>query len=149
MDRRLFHIGAGDIPGLVWDVLTTDLDGLALGSVLLATINGNQSNTYGALFSEQDTQFQFFPMFLHCYVRTAMLIVGVPTLSVGTNSPSYNDIIGATTLTGLSLAGRQSVYLPVAGGRTAAYGSDVYVNVTTAGIGTSLTLSASLIGVLA
>lgn len=146
MKTRLFHIGAGDILGVVLDVITGNVNGLIAGAMYLATINGDQSQNYSRFFGEADTQFNFEPLLIQFEVESATGILSVPAISIGTNSPDYNNVLTAMTLTGLSVVGAHTVVFPSAGSMEAMYGTDIYVNVTSVGIGTELTLSVDLIG---
>lgn len=146
MDKRLFHIGAGDISGLVIDVITGALNGLVAGAAYFATINGMQSQNYSQFFGQSNTQFNFEPLLLQLEVASATGVVSVPTITIGTNAPNYNNILNTTPLTGLSTAGVRTITTPSPGSVRALYGEDIYVNVTSVGVGTELTLSIDLIG---
>lgn len=146
MEVRTLHIGAGDITGLVLDVITADINGLVAGAMYIATINGTQAQTYSQFFGEPNTLFNFEPLLIQIEVESATGIISVPAISIGTNSPTYNNILTAMTLTGLSVAGAHTIVFPTAGSMEALYGTDIYVNVTSVGVGTELTLSVDLIG---
>lgn len=146
MEKRNLQIVAGNIVGLVLDVVSGSINGLVSGAVNIATINGNQGMMYGAFFGEGDTQFNFKPLLIQVDVVSATGIISVPAISIGTNSPSYNNILAATTLTGLTMAGAHSIFLPTAGSMEAMYGEGIYANVTSVAVGTELTLAVDLIG---
>jgi len=146
MDTRTLHIGAGDIDGLVLDVISADINGLAGGPMLIGTINGVQSRNYSQFFGEGNVQFNFEPLMIQLEVQSATGVTLVPTVSIGTNAPNYNNILSALVLTGLSVAGAHTVMLPSPGGMEALYGQDIYANVTSVGLGTELTLSVDIIG---
>jgi hypothetical protein len=146
MKKRNLHIVAGEVCGLVLDAISGTVNGLVSGTMYLATIDGTQAEMYSSFFGEGDTQFNFEPLLIQFGVQSATGIISVPTVSVGTNSPTYNNILGAMALTGLTGAGSHTVVLPSPGSMEALYGTDIYANVTGAGVGTELTISVDLIG---
>lgn len=148
MDRRLFHIGAGDISGFVMDLIGMNINALVSGATRLGVVNGDQATNYSRSFGEDDRQFNFYPFLIHISVDDASGIVQVPILSIGTNSPNFDNVLSATTLTGLSALRVQSVYLPNIGGAVVNYGGSVFANVTGVAIGTTLLLTVSVIGAL-
>lgn len=56
-------------------------------TTLFTTLNGTQG---------------FYPTRAYAHPRTITTFVAVPTLSIGQNSATYNDIVTATALTGLN-----------------------------------------------
>lgn len=147
MDTRRIHVEAGDIDGLILDRIEGSVDGMAMGATRVGTINGNQAQAYGALFGERDKQFSFYPFIVYVLVTEASAVLAVPTLSLGTNGPSYDNILGNTQLPGLTTAGKVGIFLPAVGGNGASFGMAIYANVTSAGAGGSLMLRVSLVGV--
>lgn len=146
MEIRTLHIGAGDITGIVLDLITGNINGLVGGAVYLATINGGQAQNYSQYFQEPGTLFNFEPLLIQVEVESATGIISVPAISIGTNGPSYNNILSTMSLTGLTAAGTHTVVFPSPGSMEAMYGTDIYVNVTSVAVGTELTLSVDLIG---
>lgn len=146
MQTRRFHIQAGDIDGLVLDCISASLDGLRLGTTDISLIDGNQARDYAALFGESAKSFSFFPLLIQVLVTADSQMLSVATLSIGTNGPSFDNILSPTLLTGLTSTGRQSIFLPSPGSNIATYGSTVTAKVTIAGIGTLLSLQVSVIG---
>lgn len=78
----------------------------------------------------------FVPSSYMLFVRSAVNLTGVPTVSLGTNAPTYNNLIPSTPLTGW-VAGDVQVF--VVSGRVKAVltPTPVYLNVTVAATGTS------------
>lgn len=146
MEKRNLHIVAGDVYGLVLDAISGTLNGLVSGAMYLATINGAQAATYSSFFGEPDTQFNFEPLMIQFEVASATAVISVPTVSIGTNSPTYNNILLAMALTGLTGAGSHTIVLPSPASMEALYGTDVYANVTGAGVDTELTIEVDVIG---
>ena len=138
------HCQAGDVRGIVLDVLAVSVDATASGVTVLGILNGAQA-AYRAKFGQWNTSFDFRVFFVSLHVTAASGVLVVPTLSLGSNGTSYNDIMIGTALTGLSGAGKHSVFVPL-GSTTAPYGSTVACNVTTPATATALTLEVSLIG---
>lgn len=146
MKIRTLHIGAGDITGIVLDLITGNINGLIGGAMYIASINGAQSSNYSQFFQESDTQFNFEPLLIQIEVESATGIISVPAISIGTNGPNYNNILSTMSLTGLTAVGTHTVVFPSPGSMEALYGTDIYVNVTSVAVGTELTLSVDLIG---
>lgn len=146
MEKRNLQIVAGNISGLVLDVVSGMISALAMGAVYLATVNGAQADNYSAYFGEPDKRFNFEPFIIHIETEAAVGVVSAPAISIGTNAPNYNNILSTVTLSGLSAVGTHSLFLPSPGSMQAMYGQDIYVNITSAGIGTQLDLSVDLIG---
>lgn len=144
METQEIQIVKGNVTGIVLDVISGSINGLQMGAMYLATING--ATPYGQSFSQPDTHYNFEPLLIQIEVESATGIISVPAMSIGTNAPNYNNILTAMTLTGLSVAGAHTVVLPSPGSMEALYGTDIYANVTSAGVGTELTISVDLIG---
>lgn len=147
MQTRRFHIQAGDIDGLILDCLSATVDGLQLGTSTINLIDGDQAKNYSSLFGESNKLFSFFPLLIQVLVTADAQMISVSTLSIGTNSPNFDNILSPTLLTGLTSTGKQSVFLPSPGSSVATYGSTVTAKITSIGIGSLLSLQVSVIGV--
>lgn len=147
--RRLFHAGAGDIWGVVMDALTVTVNTAVLGSTFISKINGAQGLNYSNLFSEGDEQFDFVPVLIHLNVIVDTVVLVAPSISIGTNSPNYDNVLGITLLAGLLSTGKRMTTLPASGNAVAAYGTDLYLKVTTAAVATAQQMEVSILGFMA
>lgn len=117
------------------NIIATTLFGVNLkntGSTKIMTTENGNRNLY--LFAA------------HFESSAASSIVTPATACIGTNSTSYNNILFATALTGLTGTG---IHLPVSFNATSSVvppNTDVFVNVTIASVGTSQTGNVILIG---
>jgi hypothetical protein len=74
---------------------------------------------------------RFIPKTVIIELTAATAVTVVATLSVGTNSATYNNILAATALTGLSaLNNIVMIHLPATAISSIAPNTDIYVNVT-------------------
>lgn len=88
---------------------------------------------------------RFYPTAAVFELTAVAVLIGVCTLSVGTNGASYNDLVAATAMTGLTAAnGILRVSIALAG--SVAPNTAVYVNITVGATATTYTLRAILEG---
>lgn len=89
---------------------------------------------------------RFVPMAIHIEPTTVTGLVSVSSLSIGTNSASYDNIVPITALTGLTSANIVLNLDPSLLSSSIATGTDIYVKITTVAVGTTYTLSISVLG---
>jgi hypothetical protein len=110
----------------------TGIDGTQLASTQIGTTeNGTQS---------------FYPLFACLALNGASAVTVVPSLSIGTNSATYNNILGTTVLTGMTSAG-QMLHTNIVGaiGKVPA-NTPIYVKMVTAATATTATVDVHLFG---
>lgn len=99
-------------------------------------------------------QTPFMPFFMVLHLRGVTGFTSVPTVSVGTNAPTYNNVLAATALTGLDAEG-EYIRLPIGTelGSSGAFrgiapGSSVSLkaNVTVAAVATTYDLEVCIVG---
>ena len=79
-----------------------------------------------------DAGLRFIPTQVVAEITTADTIAVAPTISVGTNAATYNDILTASALTGLTAVNKMLGFgLTAAAGTSVAASVDIYVKVTT------------------
>jgi hypothetical protein len=106
--------------------------GTATGTTLIGTtIDGTMS---------------FFPVFAVVKVAAANTILGVGTYSIGTNAVSYNNVIPATALTGLSTLNAYTKFDVTGAIGAILPNTDIYLNITVAYTATGATLEVNLFG---
>lgn len=150
LKTRLMHIAAGDIRGLVMDVIGGSVNGMATGATKLGTVNGVQID-YARAFSETGMAYDFCPLLVRVSPTAQTGSISTPTtLTIGTNSPNYDNLAGPILLTGLTALGLHTVAAVGAAASVAVYGADVFCNVTIAatGIGATLVFEVALIGAM-
>lgn len=101
----------------------------AVGDTLLASIEAGRT---------------FIPTIAYVRLTAVVGFVAVPSLSIGTNSTPYDNILGATALTGLITA--NTVYAMALPTTVPAATSDVYVKVATATASVTYTVAIDLFG---
>lgn len=102
-----------------------NLSGTALTSIYLTTLNGGEA------------QSRFVPMYAQVITDTVSGLVSVATISLGTNATDYNNVVAASAMTGLTSA---NLFMPItiaSGASSIAHGTDLYVKVTVAAVGTT------------
>lgn len=100
--------------------------------------NVNLKNTGATLlFTQPNTQSSYFPFRIRVFSGNVSGITGAPTISIGTNASSYNNILAATALTGLTTAGTYIDYAPTYPLAPIAFNTSVFVNVTIGATGTT------------
>lgn len=112
-----------------------------------ATVTGTGSTSQTLIYTMEASTLKFYPLMV---VFRAVNISGVttpPTVSIGTNATSYNNIAAGTLLTTLlSTLGagngvpQTAISTPVIGGAA------IYANVTIAGLATSYTFNVEIVG---
>ncbi len=107
-----------------------DVDGKTTGPLTLFTTN---------------EEGPFVPTQLIAGVIGIAGFTSVPTMSLGTNSPNFNNIIAATPLTGLNALGKYAV-LAIASGTAVPSLTLIQFNITVAAVATTYQLGFNLIG---
>lgn len=96
--------------------------------------------------SENGTQ-RFMPLQVIIECTAASAIVGAATISVGTNASSYNNLLAATALTGVTAANNMLGFnLPLVATSSVAANTAINVNVTLAATGTSQVARVDVLG---
>lgn len=88
---------------------------------------------------------KFYPSLVIVEVEAVTALTVLPTVSIGTNGATYNNICAAAPLTGLAAVGdttRLAFTNPIA----ALNGADVYLNISVGATATTLTLKAFVFG---
>lgn len=95
-----------------------------------------------------ETARRFYPLFATFEVVSASAVISVATLSIGTNATTYNNILAATAMTGLTSANAmmQSGTLLVVAGASIAPNTEIRVNVSVGYIATTANLKVLLHG---
>lgn len=110
----------------------TNVNGKTTGAVTIDTVDGSN---------------RFYPTSVLFEVMAATLITVPPTVSVGSNSPSFNDIVAATSLTGLTALNKTVVMnLTAAAFTSVAAGGTLGINVTVGATATTCTLKVMVVG---
>lgn len=109
-----------------------DIDAKTSGAVKIGT-------------TENGTE-RFHPLFAICMVSSASGISLVPSLSVGTNGSSYNDIVTATAMTGLTAVNMMLRSDIVTATATVGPNTDIYVNITVGATATAMKVIIHLFG---
>lgn len=90
---------------------------------------------------------KFIPMFAIFHVTAATAIVTPCTLSIGTNSSTYNNILAATALTGMTAIDLvMQLGMNAAASSVVAANTDIFANITVGATGTSISIDVTLLG---
>lgn len=90
---------------------------------------------------------RFIPKTIVIELTGASAIIGAATLSVGTNSSSYNNILAATALTGVStLNNIVMLHLPTTVISSIAPNTDIFVNVSVGATATTANIRVDVDG---
>lgn len=110
-------------------------------------IDGTVLNGTTTIFTTDSSSGRFYPISVVCECTSTSGFVVVASVSVGTNSSSFNNILAITALTG---TGAANTYLSTATGTTAtgsiAAGTAVVLKVTTAATATTFVIKAVIAG---
>jgi hypothetical protein len=112
----------------------TGISGTSTGSTLIETI---------------DIPVRFVALFINIEVTTLTgTVTTVPTVSIGTNATSYNNLLSASALTGVTVSNRVIQFSSTALATSVTGGTGIYANVTVAATGVSLvyTMRVSVLG---
>jgi hypothetical protein len=86
------------------------------------------------------------PLAIRTKLTVVSGLVSVCTLSIGTNAATYNNLILAVALTGLTTVGSYLQLTPVSPVLVIPAGTLVRANVTVVAVGTTYTLETALLG---
>lgn len=111
----------------------------------IGTVYGLSCTSVGdAILASVESGRTFIPTIAYVRLTAVVGFVAVPSLSIGTNSTSYDNILGATALTGLITA--NTVYAMAFPATVPAATADVYVKVATATASATYTVTIDLFG---
>lgn len=99
------------------------------------------------VFTTENATRRFYPMFVVIKVTAANTIALVPTISMGTNASSYDNILTGYVLTNLSAVNKMvKADLSAVAIDSVAPNTGIYVNITSAATASTCTLSVTLVG---
>lgn len=123
--------------------------GKPLAVYSITGIDGTVLNGTTTIFTTDASSGRFYPVSIVCECTSTSGFVVVASVSVGTNSTSFNNILAITALTGASAANLYAVAAPtgiIAGGGSVAAGTAVVLKVTTAATATTYVIKAVIAG---
>lgn len=125
--------------------LNSGLDEVLLQRIVLRNING--AGTGSAQLGTIPASRIFLPTQVVIGAQAPNAITTVPTVSIGTNGPNYNNVVAATSLTGL--VGGSAIVLPLRSPMAILNGGDVvFGRISIAGVSTgAITLTLVVLGV--
>ncbi len=90
---------------------------------------------------------RFYPLFVGAEVTTADTIAVAPTVSIGTNDASYNNLLTATALTGLTVVNALIGLVPITAAKlSVAPSTAIKANVTVGATATTCTIRVFAVG---
>ena len=142
-------LGWGSLNGQVLACDSTTTSGFkymyGVTGYYLNTFNSkNLGNTI--FFTTPSSGFRFFPTHIIMSVLFATSITVGASISIGTNGSSYNNILANTAFTGLTTANNYQVVQLSGVLNAIPANTSGYLNVNTASIGTSITMSCVIVG---
>jgi len=115
-----------------------------LSKISKTSISGISTAATAIGTTENGSQ-KFHPMFAVFVVRTANTITLAPTVSIGTNASTYNNILPAAVLTGLTAAALTLILPITVASSNVSSNTQVFINVT-AGTAVAMTFDVHLFG---
>ena len=88
----------------------------------------------------------FVPIAVVAYCSAATAITVAATITIGTNSTAYDNLVASSILSGLTAAGLFTTPVYTLGATPVAPGTDVVLKIGTAATGTSQTIEIDIIG---
>lgn len=88
----------------------------------------------------------FFVEFVAARLAAISTLTTVPTVSVGTNNPNYDNLVAATPMTGINVVNNLARPSLVAKSGIVPADTDVYVRVSIGAVATTYTIDVSIIG---
>lgn len=112
------------------------------------TIKGvNAKNTGATLVgTTENGTARFYPVMVVFEMTVASVIAIVPTVSIGTNSATYNNILAAAALTGMTTANSMICSSVVGAVNSVAPNTGINVNVSVGATATTATLDIHVLG---
>ena len=120
------------LKGSHFKAIVKNIDAKVTGSTLIFTTDGGSK--------------RFHPSSVRVLVSAANTVTLVPIVSVGTNATSYNDLLGATTLTGMTGVNNMQNYLLTLLINSVAVSTGIYINVSTAATATTCNIDVAIFG---
>lgn len=116
-------------------------------NLVAITKNGIDGKTTGAtVIGTTDPKMRFVPLYVSAEPTGVSGLVTVSSLSVGTNSATFNNILVATALTG-AITANFLVNTPITAlSPSVVPGTSISVNITVGAVGTTYNLRVSVIG---
>lgn len=116
-----------------------------LRSLSVTGINAKNTGATQIGATENGTE-KFHPLFAVFVMNSASLITIVPTVSVGTNGATYNNILAATALAGVSGVGSMLPVVISSAISNISANTGIFVNVTIGATATTALLDCHIIG---
>jgi|ERR1043166_1370814 hypothetical protein len=112
-----------------------NIDGKTSGAVTVGTANGGGASQ------------SFYPVHILIIAHTITALITPVTISVGTNSSTYNNLLAATLLSSsLNATNLMQVLSLAAASPVIAHNTDIKVNVTSIAVGTTYTFDIKIFG---
>lgn len=144
--KRFYTAWLVQSDGANWDLVNANPQPLDVSMEVIAV----NAKTVAAtkIDTTRSSTRRFIPRYAIVYCRSASAITVPATISIGTNSATYDNILPATALTGVTAA-QNYLHIPLGAAAISgiAASTDIYVNVSTAATGTSQTLDVLLVGI--
>lgn len=134
LKTKLDALQVVDSSGLLHVIRKANIDGKTIGAINLGTV--------------PDGDYFFYPLGALLIARTVTGFVSASIITIGTNGATYDNIISATALTSLTVAGKYLKADILAGALRIAPLSDIYVNIGTIAVGTAFNFDVTLYGLL-
>lgn len=88
----------------------------------------------------------FVPIAVVAYCSAATAITVAATITIGTNSTAYDNLVASSILSGLTAAGLFTTPVYTLGATAVTPGTDVVLKIGTAATGTSQTIEIDIVG---
>lgn len=117
------------------------------GDLVRYSVSGIDAKTTGTttLFTS-DAGRVFVPTSVTVYCDAATAITVAASISIGTNSTAYDNLVANSLLSGLTSAGKFTTPIYTLGATAVTASTDVVLKVNTAATGTSQTFQVDIVG---
>ena len=120
------------LKGTFFKAITKNIDAKVAAATLIYTTDGGSK--------------RFHPAMIRVLVSAANTVTVVPTISIGTNASTYNDLLAATALTGMTNVNNMTNYNLVALLTSVAVNTGIYVNVSVGATATTCNIDVAIFG---
>ncbi len=120
-----------------WGIITS-----SFGSFVSGTINGKTTGSTLIGTTRSNGAERFYPQIAHIILASTTGFSAAPTITIGTNSSSYDNIVASTTLTGLNASNMFYALSLIVPQSSIAGSTGIYINVGTGATATTYTILA-------
>lgn len=120
---------------------------ISTSNIVTFTLTGVDATATGATLIDTTESGRFVPIFINLEATNVVGFTSVPSVSIGSNSPNFDDLLAITALTDVDTTNETTSPPLVSPYISHPSSTGLSINVTTAAVATTYTLRVTLVGI--